>query len=227
MSKSWDLVVQRSVHAPPPHPAEPVNLQTNPKFTLVQPPNLWVENGVIWQLPKLLIGFTSDSSAKAFFLSVKGMGFQPPPASWIQGLPFSASDFPMLYEQHSHGVQKKWTTDHMQTYQFLIWPSHHMMTSTKLFFSMLPNGPFKPVHGHADCAGPIMPTADLRNFSANSPSGRKTFQAQYILYVGGDIPKSASAGGVGVSYDMSMYSWTHTAKTVTQGGSDLYSGGWI
>ena len=34
------------------------------------PPNLWVENGAIWQLPNLLVGFTNYASVTAFFASV-------------------------------------------------------------------------------------------------------------------------------------------------------------
>src|SRR5580698_8608907 len=72
----WNPVVARSVHLS----GTAASLSRLGSLTSTHGPkilsnpvttNLWVENGVIWQLPNLLVGFTSYSAATAFFSSVK------------------------------------------------------------------------------------------------------------------------------------------------------------
>ena len=215
MLRCWKAVVSRSVHAPAGSSTGLTNLLVNPKFTAqlslpIMVGNLWVEDGVIWQLPSLLVGFTSYSAATTFFSSLKGTGMESAPANWYQGLPFSATDFPILYEQNSTGRD------------LLIWPSLYVMGSAQMFLSMLPGGPYKPSHGNAASAGAVVPVSALQNFSANSPSGMKTFQAQYILYAPGGITKAASGKGSGISQDMGTYSWEHPQKTNPASGDPYF-----
>lgn len=132
---------------------------------------------------------------------------------------FSARDFPLLWVGSSKAIYK---TIHNATYyegmqsysNLLLWPSLDAMHFAHMFLSMQPGAPYKAAHGHAGAAGPAVPISAMRNFSANSPSGVKAFQAQYILYAPGGIPKSTSAAGI--QYDMDEYSWW--AKTGVYGG---------
>lgn len=162
-------------------------------------PNLWVEKGVIWQLPNLLVGFTSYSAATAFFSSVKGLGLAPAPSSWYEGTPFSATDFPML----------QWGTAADDNCYLLIWPSFNTLPFAQTFLPMLPFSGYGP--SPAPSAGPVVPTSAMGNFSANSPTGVQTFQAQYIMYAPWG-PKPAgfqSTTATGINYDISMYGWIY------------------
>ena len=161
--------------------------------------NLWVENGVIWQLPNLLVGFTSYSAATGFFSSVKGLGYKSAPSSWYEGTPFSASDFPILHFGKK-GVEVNGF--------ILIWPSLNTMTYAKTFLRMLPvNQPLIP--SLATSAAPVVPTSAMENFSANSPAGVQTFQAQYIMYgpFGPNPLSGVYTSAPGIQYDMILYSW--------------------
>ncbi len=204
--KHWNLAVNRSVHAPRRFPVLDTHrldpLAPKPKTTV---PHLWVENGVIWQMPNLLVGYTSYSAATTFFSTLKGLYKSPYIAGsshLFTGTPFSMTDFLILFD--SDGA-------------FLVWPSLFAMSSAKAFLSMLPFAPVKAARSHAASAGPVVPTSAMKNFSANSPTGVQTFQAQYIMYAPGGT-SNTSAGSGGISYDMAMYSW------VTPMGSwDLFS----
>ncbi len=189
--------------------------------TAPQIPNLWVENGVIWQLPSLLVGFTNYSSVTGFFSSAKASGMTAAPASWYQGIPFSASDFPILTEEYWYETVKtikppSWNKNlnQYQTYwdatHLLIWARVAAIANTKMFMSMSPGGPFAAVHGNTGSAGPIFPAYDLKNFSAQSPSGTKPFSAEYVMYVPGGIKRSSS--NAGVAFDMSQYCWSTTPQ---------------
>lgn len=162
-------------------------------------PNLWVENGAIWQLPNLLVGFTSYSAASTFFGSVKGLGYEAAPSSWYEGSPFSATDFPILH----------WGKKGVEINGFLlVWPSLTAIAFASTFLPMLPvSQPLIP--SPAPSAGPVAPVSSMGSFSANSPSGVQTFRAQYIMYgPWGPSPLSGtSTSGTGIKYDMILYSW--------------------
>jgi hypothetical protein len=234
MTMNWRSVVSKTVHAPavPPNPL--TNMQVNPKFTANIPrplPNLWVENGVIWQLPSLLIGFTSYTAAKDFFASLHGTGMGAVPSNWYQGKPFSSVDFPILYDQFEYSKSKKikpdaanqgatTSTTDWSGYNCLIWPSLEALPSIKIFFSMLGSPTVKAAHGHASSAGPVVPISAIGSFSADSPGGQGTFSAKYVMYVPGGI--STKTSDAGIQYDMSTYCWTR--KWITNqydsGGDD-------
>jgi hypothetical protein len=218
MTINWSSVVRRSVH--PPASSSATSLAMNPRFVPNIPmplKNLWVENGVIWQLPSLLIGFTDYSSVTKFFASLNGTGMGSPPANWYQGLPFSASDFPILYDQYDYSKSKKikptaanqYSTSAITVWgavKCLIWPSLAALPSIKMFFSMLGSQAVSPAHGHAASAGPVVATSLLSNFSASSPAGTKTFSAKYVMYVPGGITTKNSDSGI--NFDLNTYCWT-------------------
>jgi hypothetical protein len=223
--QSWDSVVNISVHAPSTGATglRLANPNLDPALFGSRPApevkNLWVENGQIWQLPNLLVGFTSYSALTHFLSSAKSLGYAPGGRGYYTG-PFSAKDFPLLWMQSSRAIYR---TIHDSVYyegnaiytHFLLWPSLATLHFAHMFLSMLPHAPYKPARGHAGSAGPVVPLSAMRSFSANSPSGVRNFQAQYILYAAGGIPKSASAAGI--KYDMDDYSWS--AKTGVSGVS--------
>jgi len=209
LAGKWDSLVRASVHAPvAASQTGPRNLTSvfNSKFAGTLPsvlsstvPNLWVEKGVIWQLPNLLVGFTSYSAATGFFSSVKGLGYESAPSSWYEGTPFSASDFPILH------FGKK---DVEIVGCILIWPSLTTMPYAMTFLPMLPvNQPLIP--SPATSAGPVVPTSAMGNFSANSPTGVQTFQAQYIMYApfGPNPLSGVYTSASGIQFDMILYSW--------------------
>jgi hypothetical protein len=154
---------------------------------------------VIWQLPNLLVGFTSYSAATVFFSSVKSLGYESAPSSWYEGTPFSASDFPILH-YGKKGVEINGF--------ILIWPSLITMPLANTFLPMLPvNQPLIP--SPATSAGPVVSTSSMGNFSANSPTGVQTFQAQYLMYApwGPNPLSGVYTSAPGIQYDMILYSW--------------------
>ena len=154
---------------------------------------------MVWQLPNLLVGFTSYSAATSFFSSVKGLGYEPAPSSWYEGGPFAATDFPMLH----------WGKKGVEINGFiLIWPSLNAMPFASTFLPMLPvSQPLSP--SARASAGPVVPTSAMSSFSASSPKGVQTFQAKYVMYgPWGPKPLSGSGtSGSGIKYDMILYSW--------------------
>jgi len=212
LGAKWDSLVQASVHAPvAPSQTGPRNLTSlissklgGALHSALDPtvPNLWGEKGVIWQLPNLLAGFTSYSAATGFFASVKSFRYEPAPASWYEGTPFSATDYPILH----------WGKKGVEINGFiLVWPSLITMPLASTFLPMLPvNQPLIP--SPATSAGPVVPTSTMANFSANSPTGVQTFQAQYIMYAPfGPSPLSGIyTSASGIQYDMLLYSWWYT-----------------
>lgn len=204
------------------------SLASNRNCAIAPPiPNLWVQNGVIWQLPSLLVGFTNYSAATSFFNSLKGSGMSAAPSNWYQGIPFTASDFPILTDGYQYTTVQtiqapSWAPGctQLQTYwsdtHLLIWARISALQNVKLFMSMSPGRPFTPFQGSASSAGPIFPVASLQSFSAQSPSGTQNFQAQYVMYVPGGIKPSSSTGGI--NYDMSQYCWSTSPQNQ---GSDL------
>jgi hypothetical protein len=219
MTMNWRSVASKSVHAQAASSTVPMNLSANPRITAnipIQIPNLWVENGVIWQLPSLLIGFTSYSAVTKFFASLQGTGMGPPPSQWYQGKPFSSVDFPLLYDQYEYTKSKTIKPNASNSdatksntvwgaCNCLIWPSLTALSSVKMFFSMAASQ-VTPVHGNANSAGPVVPISAISSFLANSPAGTNTFRAQYVMYVPGGITTKVS--GSGIQYDMSKYAWT-------------------
>ena len=202
---NWNSVVNISVRARAAGGINPANLGlADPRqiHTGARPPvnvpNLWVEKGVIWQLPNLLVGFTSYSAATHFFSSVKSLGYWPGGAGSYQG-PFSAMDFPLL-----------WMEIYLWSFKctsLLLWPSLATMHYAKMFLSMQPGAPYQALRGHAASAGPVVPISAMRNFSANSPTGVKDFQAQYIMYAPGGCRNTTLSYASGIAYDMDEYSW--------------------
>ncbi len=61
----------------------------------------------------------------------------------------------------------------------------------------------------ATSAGPVVPTSAMGNFSANSPTGVQTFQAQYIMYApfGPNPLSGVYTSASGIQFDMILYSW--------------------
>lgn len=238
MTMNWRSVVNQSVHAPAKSSTVPMNISLNPRFgqNIAPPiPNLWVENGVIWQLPSLLVGFTSYSAVTKFFASLHGTGMGAPPSNWYQGIPFSANDFPLLYDLYEYTKSKNikpTAADHHATKSntvwatctCLVWPSLTALSHTKTFFSMAASH-VVPVHGTANSAGPVFPVASISSFSADSPSGKSTFRAEYVMYVPGGI--TAKGSGTGIQYDMSKYAWTRkwVAKQYDSGQKSSGSSG--
>ena len=205
----WNAVVNRSVHAAVTTPrtglsdmtslsksgfAGSISTASTPTVT-----NLWVENGVIWQLPNLLVGFTSYSALTAFFSSIKSLGYKSASSSWYVGTPFSATDFPILH-YGTKGVEING--------MILIWPSLNAMSFASSFLPMLPvNQPLIPTSRSS--AGPVVPTSVMGSFSANSPVGVQTFQAKYIMYApwGPNPLSGVSTSATAIQYDMILYSW--------------------
>jgi len=209
LGAKWDPLVRQSVHAPaaasqtgPRNLTSLVNSKlagTLPSALTPAVSNLWVEKGVIWQLPNLLVGFTSYSAATVFFSSVKSLGYESAPSSWYEGTPFSASDFPILH-YGKKGVEINGF--------ILIWPSLITMPLANTFLPMLPvNQPLIP--SPATSAGPVVSTSSMGNFSANSPTGVQTFQAQYLMYApwGPNPLSGVYTSAPGIQYDMILYSW--------------------
>jgi hypothetical protein len=209
LAGKWASLVKASVHAPvaafhtaPGNLTSAVNsrfAETLPSVLSTSVSNLWVEKGVIWQLPNLLVGFTSYSAATGFFSSVKGLGYESAPSSWYEGTPFSASDFPILHFG-TKGVEIVGC--------ILVWPSLNAMAYAKTFLPMLPvTQPLIP--SLATSAGPVVPTSAMGNFSANSPAGVQNFQAQYIMYgpFGPNPLSGLYTSASGIQYDMLLYSW--------------------
>lgn len=244
MTINWQSVVRNSVHLPrAPAPLTMAGIpaaRLNPKFIATLPlQNLWVENGVIWQLPSLLIGFTNYSAVTRFFGSLNGTGMGPPPSTWYQGRPFSASDFPILYDQYEYSKSKRIKPTKANSYSTkfttvwagfdcLIWPSIAALPNIKLLMSMVGDHEVTPAHGHAGSAGPVVPITSITNFPANSPAGQKTFSAEYVMYVPGGI--TAKTSNAGIQWDMSTYCWR--SKWITkqydsgQKPPASQSGGW-
>jgi len=192
-------------------------------------PNLWVENGVIWQLPSLLIGFTNHSAASRFFSSLHGTGMGPAPSKWYQGIPFTSMDFPILKEKGIFRVQG-WggagpNVDATVTYtvkatHLLVWARISALPNIQMFFSMTPVGPICPLCTGAGSPGPIFPPSALRSFSASSPNGTKTFHAEYVLYVAYNT--DSTGNDQGIKYDLDKYCWSLPVKYPTAGG-DVWS----
>jgi hypothetical protein len=239
MTINWRSVVRQSVHVPSTSSSIPTSFQLNSRVVANIPtplPNLWVENGVIWQLPSLLIGFTSYSAVTKFTASLNGTGMGAPPSKWYQGKPFSERDFPILYDQWQYSQSKKIKPTKSDSYatksttvwgacDCLIWPSLAALPQINMFMSMLGSQAVTPTHGHAKSAGPVVPVSAITNFSANSPSGTATFSAQYVMYVPGGIASKTSYSGI--QYDMSTFSWTRKwiVRQYDSGGKSSGSGG--
>lgn len=205
----WNALVTQSIHAPMALRTGVSDLISHPSPKLsggkILPlgtpttPSLWVEKGVIWQLPNLLIGFTDYSAATTFFSSVKSLGYMSAPSSWYAGSPFSATDFPIL-----HFGKKGLTISGF----ILVWPSLNAASFASTFLSMLPvKQPLIP--SIAPTAGPVASTSAMSNFTADSPTGVQTFQAQYIMYApwGPNPQGGMGTSNTGIVYDMIMYSW--------------------
>lgn len=155
--------------------------------------NVWVENGVIWDVAtNLAMGFTSYSSLKNFvslaLSSFPGYGLEDGPKTWYTG-PFSATDMPML-------VQKS-------TKLFLIWPSLVSIPFAATFLSGLP----VTMVDHPSTGSPVLAPTTAQSFQALSPLGQKTFQAKYLLF------SHASNSGTGIAAvftDLVQFGWWYT-----------------
>ncbi len=160
-------------------------------------PNLWVDNGAIWQLPNMLLGFTNYSAATSFLSSVSSLGLYPAPQSWYAGTPFSATDFPILWEKEQS--------------LFLLWSSINALSYAQKFLPMVPDISLGlGFYVTMPPAGPVVPVSSLQSFSSNSSSGMQTFSAQYILY----CPWGTQAGGennsvpyTGIVNELYNYYW--------------------
>jgi len=202
----WNAMVGKLVH---PHPAiARAPGQTGGPQKVIWPPpqppapTLWVENGAIWLLPNLLVGFTNYPSVTAFFANVKSSGLPDAsaPASWYAGSPFSATDMPALNRGSSNTV-----TDF-----FLLWPNVNLLSFAPTFLSQLPMQPIIPAPGPQ--SGPVMSPTLLSSFQASSPQGQGTFQAQYVLYAPwgpNPNPYLHANGGTSIDIDLTDYGWQY------------------
>jgi hypothetical protein len=163
-------------------------------------PNVWVENGVIWNVASnLAMGFTSYSSLTSFISAAKsgcpGVGLQPAPKKFYAGA-FSATDMPMLLQQSSVLINNF----------LLLWPSLVAMSFAASFLSQLPI----TIYGNAYSGSAALDPSTAQSFQALSPEGKKTFKAKYVLF----SPHGASPDpGITVSaktaavYDLVEFGW--------------------
>jgi len=163
-------------------------------------PNIWVENGVIWNVASnLALGFTSQSSLTSFISAAKsaapGVGLQSAPKKFYAGA-FSATDMPMLLQQSSVLINNF----------LLLWPSLIAMPFAANFLSQLPI----TIYGNAYSGSAALDPTTAQSFQALSPEGQKTFQAKYVLF----SPHGASPDpGITVSaetaaiYDLVEFGW--------------------
>ena len=166
-------------------------------------PSLWVENGAIWLLPNLLVGFTGYAAVSTFFANVQnsGLPYSVAPASWYAGSPFSSTDMPALNYGASYLVEGL----------FLLWPKINLLNLAATFLSQLPMQPIIPAP--APHAGPVMSPAFLSSFQANSPQGQSTFQAQYVMWApSGPTPGPLHATGSSLSVDLEEYGWGYPLR---------------
>jgi len=135
---------------------------------------LWVENGVVWDLQRTwILGFIDYPSIGQYF-------GQTPYAATPQiftGAPFSMTDFPVYGFQIRLGSGQ-------------VIPGSHYILSAIPMVSYIPNAWqyfsawrltrqwTSPPTG----AGPLVPAANLRWFVAGTPGGQKTLSAGYVMY---------------------------------------------
>jgi hypothetical protein len=136
---------------------------------------LWVENGVVWDLQRSwILGFIDYPSIAPYFAQTT---FVAAPQIFA-GAPFSLNDFP------TYGFQLRLTSGQVVPYSYYIFSSLSML-------SYLPNAwPYFTSFGltrHFGAtppagAAPVVPAADLQWFVAGSPSGPQRFRAGYVTY---------------------------------------------
>ena len=164
-------------------------------------PNVWVEDGVIWNVAtNVALGFTSYGAQTSFMSLAKtsfpGYGLQAPPKSWYAGA-FSASDMPILVQQSSALLNNT----------LLLWPSLASLPFASNFLSQLPVTLLeKPALGSA-----AMAPSTAQSFQAMSPKGQQTFSAQYLLFSpwgASPNPFYTSVSAIGaVFYDLVEFGW--------------------
>ena len=163
-------------------------------------PNVWVENGVIWNVASnLVLGFTSYSAQTSFMslmeTSYPGVGLQAAPKKWYTGA-FSATDMPMLVQQSKVLINNF----------LLIWPSLVAMPFAGNFLSELP----VTIYGTPASGSAALSPSTAQSFQAMSPEGQKTFHAQYLLFSpNGASPDPGITEGPGpaVFYDLVEFGW--------------------
>lgn len=134
---------------------------------------LWVENGVIWDLQRTwILGFLDFQSIGAYFAATP---YNATPQIFT-GAPFSLTDFPVYGFQLYIGGEVR--------------PGSYYIMSAISMLSYIPNA-WQYFHGWRLTkswtsppagAGPLVPAANLRWFTAGTPTGRTTFNASYVLY---------------------------------------------
>jgi hypothetical protein len=163
-------------------------------------PNVWVENGVIWNVASnLAMGFTSYSSLTSFISAAQsaspGVGLQPGPKKFYTGA-FSATDMPILVQQSSVLINNF----------LLLWPSLVAMSFAANFLSELPI----TIYGNAYSGSAALDPTTAQSFQALSPEGQKTFKAKYVLFSPhGASPDPGTTGSakIAAQYDLVEFGW--------------------
>jgi hypothetical protein len=135
---------------------------------------LWVENGVVWDLMRSwILGFIDYPSIGPYFAQTP---LNPTP-QMLAGGPFSMNDFPvygfqlLVDGQVRPGSYYIFSALSMLAYIPNVWQYFSNWGLTRHWTS--------PPAG----AGPLVSAAHLRSFIAGTPSGRKTLSASYVMYV--------------------------------------------
>jgi len=130
---------------------------------------LWVEDGVVWDLKTLTVmGFIDYSSIAPYFAPTPFKANK----TMFGGSPFSLTDFP-TYGLWDDDPAMGWIFSALNMLSFL-------PTAWYLFRGQgLTNGKTSPPGG----AGPAASAKDMGLFLAQSPSGTQTFSAKYVGYM--------------------------------------------
>ncbi|HZS60348.1 MAG TPA: hypothetical protein VFA43_13830 [Gemmatimonadaceae bacterium] len=137
---------------------------------------LWVENGVIWDLQRTwILGFTDYPSIAQYFSQTI---FVAAPQIFT-GAPFSLNDFPVYGFQYRlsggqtvPGSYYIFSSLSMLSYIPNAWTYFTAFGLTRHFGTTPPAG-----------AGPLINPGDLRSFIAGTPNGQQTLSARYVMYV--------------------------------------------
>ena len=179
-------------------------------------PNLWVEDGVIWSLPKLVLGFTDPHSAAVFFKSMNpSMGLAG--SNWYANFPWPASAMPTLAALKpptvnvSYSVQSPYDAN-AQTgaspgTALMIWANITVAGSLASKLASLPAA----LTPSPASSGLVLPASVFTGFRADSRTGAHTFRAHSILYVANPaVQPPASSFGADAS---DAYYWFYGATS--------------
>jgi hypothetical protein len=136
---------------------------------------LWVENGVVWDLQRTwILGFIDYASIGPYFAQTSYLATP----QIFAGSPFSMTDFPV------YGFQLRLGSGQVVPGSYFIFSAISMLSYVPNAWSSfsawrLTRNWTSPPTG----AGPLVPAANLRSFVAGTPGGQKTLSASYVMYV--------------------------------------------